>query len=75
MYLCKIINFTLPLIPFPRHEHEFILQLPQVLKGIAAHLLTVIMLLWNLQLQGSVKTQLDQGGKRNSHAYFWRLFV
>lgn len=62
-YLCKVINFILSLIPFPRHEHEFVLQLPQVLQRVVAHLPTIIMLLHNLQLQGGVKAQLDKKNK------------
>lgn len=63
-----MINFILALVPFPRHEHEFVLQLPQVLERVAAHLLTLIMLLWNLQLQDSVETQLDMKN-RNTVLY------
>lgn len=62
-YLHKMINFDLPLISFSRHEHKFILQLSQVFKRVAAHVQTVVMLLWNLQLHGTFKCQLDQTTK------------
>ena len=58
-YLCKALHLTLALLPFPRHEHELVLQLPQVLQRVAAHVPTLLVFLWNLQLQGCVKTQLN----------------
>lgn len=58
-----MINFILPLIPFSRHEHEFVLQLPQVFKRVAAHAQIIIMFLWNLKLHGTIKCQLVQKSK------------
>lgn len=54
-----MVHLTLALVPFTRHEHEFVLEVPQVLQRVTAHLVPLIMLFWDLQLQGCVKTQLN----------------
>lgn len=61
-----MIHFLLALIALSRHEHEFVLQLPQILQRIAPHLMTIIMLLWNLQPQYAVKTQLLHKKEKNT---------
>ena len=58
-YLCKLLHLTLTLVSLPGHEHQFVLQLPQVLQRVGTHFPVLVMVLWDQQLHSCVHAQLD----------------